>query len=74
MKKYPKIVQCDGRGQIVIPKDMRSDLKIDEGTGFWLYSVTDEGILLKIVQPKELSDHQHILDELESKSSKIGTP
>ena len=39
MKKYPKVVQCDKRGQIVIPKDIRNELKIDEGTGFWMYSL-----------------------------------
>lgn len=71
MKKYPKIVQCDQRGQIVIPKDIRSDLDIEGGTGFWLYSITDEGILLKVVHPKELSDHQKMLDEIELKSSKL---
>lgn len=71
MKKYPKIVQCDSRGQIVIPKDIRRDLKIDEGTGFWMYSVTDEGILLKKVDAPELAHNKQILDEIESKADKI---
>lgn len=71
MKKYPKIVQCDSRGQIVIPKDIRSDLGIDENTGFFMYVVTDEGILLKKVQAPELSEHKEILNELSEKSDKI---
>ena len=56
MKKYPKLVQCDSRGQIVIPKDVRRELNIDEGTGFWVYTVTDEGILLKTIKPEDLDD------------------
>ncbi|MFT4303350.1 MAG: AbrB/MazE/SpoVT family DNA-binding domain-containing protein [Candidatus Woesearchaeota archaeon] len=43
----PKIVQVDKRGQIVIPKDVRNELGITDKTSFWVYSVTDEGILLK---------------------------
>jgi AbrB family looped-hinge helix DNA binding protein len=71
MKKYPKIVQCDSRGQIVIPKDIRHDLHIDEGTGFWMYSITDEGLLLKKVDIPELEKNKQILDEIESKADKI---
>jgi len=72
MKKYPKLVQCDKRGQIVIPKDVRLDLGIEEGTGFFMYIVTDEGILLKKVQAPELSENKEILDEIYEKSDKIG--
>ncbi|MBW2972127.1 AbrB/MazE/SpoVT family DNA-binding domain-containing protein [Candidatus Woesearchaeota archaeon] len=72
MKKYPKVVQCDKRGQIVIPKDIRQELEIDEGSAFWMYSITDEGILLKRVQEEELSEHSVILKTLKDKSDKIG--
>ena len=68
MKKYPKIVQCDSRGQIVIPKDIRRDLHVDEGTGFWMYSLTDEGILLKKIDALPLDENKEILEEIESKS------
>jgi len=71
-KKFPKIVQVDSRGQIVIPKDIRSELGINEGTGFYMYTVTDEGILLKKIEPKELEEHKKILNELENKADKIG--
>jgi AbrB family looped-hinge helix DNA binding protein len=43
----PKIVQVDKRGQIVIPKDVRNQLNINNKTNLWVYSITDEGILLK---------------------------
>jgi len=71
VKKYPKLVQCDKRGQIVIPKDIRNELKIDEGTGFWMYTITDEGILLKKVDSKPLKEHKEILDEVEEKADKL---
>lgn len=72
MKKYPKVVQCDKRGQIVIPKDLRLDLGVDEGTAFWMYSISDEGILLKKLTPPELEEHKEILDKLKEKAKKIG--
>ena len=70
MKKYPKIVQVDKRGQIVIPKDIRDELRIDEGTGFWCYTITDEGILLKKIDAVELEQQERILSKLEEKSDK----
>ncbi len=72
MKKYPKIVQCDKRGQIVIPKDIRDELGIDEGTGFWMFSVTEEGILLKKIQQENLEEQHEILSKIEDKADKIG--
>ena len=71
MKKFPKIVQVDSRGQIVIPKDIRRELGIDEGTGFYMYTITNEGILLKKIDPKELGDHKKIIDELTDKAEKL---
>ena len=71
MKKYPKIVQCDSRGQIVIPKDIRRELHIDKGTGFWMYSVTEEGILLKKIDILPLDNNKEILDEIDEKAAKI---
>ena len=70
MKKYPKLVQCDKRGQIVIPKDIRAELKIGEGTGFWVYSILDEGILLKRTEPEPLEEDDAI-KKVEEKVSKI---
>lgn len=71
MKKFPKIVQCDGRGQIVIPKDMRVELGIDEGTGFWMFSITEEGILLKMIPNQTISEDDHIMREITQKANKI---
>ena len=72
MKKYPKIVQCDARGQIVIPKDIRQELEIEEGSAFWMYSITDEGILLKLVPKDDLSEHSSVVGKIKEKSDKIG--
>ena len=71
MKKYPKIVQCDSRGQIVIPKDIRRDLGIEEGTGFWVYSITEEGILLKKIDPEPLDHQQELIHKIDEKADKI---
>jgi AbrB family looped-hinge helix DNA binding protein len=72
MKKFPKIVQCDKRGQIVIPKDIRQELNIDESTGFYMYSITNEGILLKKIEDDSLEKNPEILKEIEEKAEKIG--
>ena len=71
MKKYPKLVQCDARGQIVIPKEMRLDLGIEEGTGFFMYSITNEGILLKKVDAPELNEEDQLIKTIKEKSEKI---
>jgi AbrB family looped-hinge helix DNA binding protein len=71
MKKFPKLVQCDKRGQIVIPKDVRNELKIAEGTGFWMYTVTDEGILLKKIDVPAIEEHGEIMEEITEKADKI---
>ncbi|MBN1386415.1 AbrB/MazE/SpoVT family DNA-binding domain-containing protein [Candidatus Woesearchaeota archaeon] len=71
MKRYPKIVQADARGQIVIPKDIRSELDIDEGTGFYVYSISDEGILLKKISPHDLESDEKIVPELFEKADRI---
>ena len=72
MKKYPKIVQCDQRGQIVIPKDIRNELKIDKGTGFWMFSIEDEGILLKKIPLEELNPGDRVVREIKEKSKVLG--
>lgn len=72
MKKFPKLVQCDKRGQIVIPKEVRYDLGIEEGTGFFVYVVTDEGILLKKIDEPKLDDNERNVVEIKDKAEKIG--
>ncbi|MFC1728395.1 AbrB/MazE/SpoVT family DNA-binding domain-containing protein [Nanoarchaeota archaeon] len=71
MKKYPRIVQSDKRGQIVIPKEIRQELGLDEGSAFWVYSVGDEGILLKKVDEKPVEESKEV-SEISEKADKIG--
>jgi len=52
MDKHPILVQCDKRGQIVIPKNIRIELGIDKNTEFFAYSITKKGLLLKITKSK----------------------
>jgi AbrB family looped-hinge helix DNA binding protein len=70
MKRYPKILQIDKRGQIVIPKDIRQELNITEGTGFYAFTITQEGILLKKVEPMTLDDSKEIIEELKQNAKK----
>lgn len=65
-------MQCDSRGQIVIPKDVRQKLEIKEGSAFYMYTVTDEGILLKKLPEGHLEDDDKILKEITEKSDKVG--
>ena len=71
MKKFPKVVQCDSRGQIVIPKDVRTELGIDEGSAFYVYTIVDEGIILKKIDEAPLDEQKEMLSELLAKSDKI---
>lgn len=71
MKKFAKIIQIDSRGQIVIPKEVRQELNIEGGTGFYMYVIENEGILLKIIPQKELHEHSHIIKEIEINADKI---
>ena len=71
MKKYAKIVQSDSRGQIVIPKDVRRELNLEEGSGFYIYIIEDEGLFLKKIPIKELHEHRGPVETLKENSSKI---
>ena len=70
MKRYPKLLQPDSRGQIVIPKEIRELLNIDESTGFYAYTIDNEGIFLKKIDPKELSELPEF-KELKEKAEKL---
>tara|TARA_Y100000310_G_scaffold332891_1_gene409352 strand:+ start:2188 stop:2349 length:162 start_codon:yes stop_codon:yes gene_type:complete len=39
-----KIVQSDNRGQIVIPKNIRKELNLDNRAAFWIY--VDKGKIM----------------------------
>ena len=69
MKKVPKFLQADARGQIVIPKEIREALGIDEHTAFVAYLIEHEGIFLKKIDAPDLSAHTK---ELKEKAEKIG--
>lgn len=68
MKRYEKLIQADKRGQIVIPKDVRQELGIDETTGFFVYVVPGEGILLKQVDPEPIAG---AVDKLKEYADKL---
>jgi AbrB family looped-hinge helix DNA binding protein len=71
VKKYPKLLQTDARGQLVIPKEIRRALGITDGTGFWAYAIEKEGIFLKKIDAPPLAKNEE-LSELKEKAKDIG--
>lgn len=59
----------DSRGQIVIPKDIRNELGISSGSGFWMFSVEKEGIFLKKIETPDFEDKT--TDSLKTNAKKI---
>ena len=47
-----KVVQADKRGQIVIPKAVRKQLNLEDGSAFWIYVHNDTVVLEPIKKPK----------------------
>ncbi|HLC98394.1 MAG TPA: AbrB/MazE/SpoVT family DNA-binding domain-containing protein [Candidatus Nanoarchaeia archaeon] len=72
MRKYAKPVSCDSRGQLVIPKEVRKELSIEEGTGFWVFFLEKEGILLKRITDESVDAHDPVIHEMLEKSAKLG--
>jgi len=71
MKKYPSTISSDYKGQLVIPKEVRKELSIEEGAAFWIFLIENEGILLKRVSGEHLSENELIMVELRENSDKI---
>lgn len=71
MKRYAKIVQTDSRGQIVIPKEVRQELGLEDRAGFYIYVIENEGLFLGQIPLKELSDHSKAIETLKQNSAKL---
>ena len=50
--KMAEIITMSSKGQIVVPKELREEMKIDEGTNFAIFGKDDTLILKKIEVPK----------------------
>ena len=50
--KMAEIITMSSKGQIVVPKELREEMKIDEGTNFAIFGKEDTLILKKIEVPK----------------------
>ncbi|MBD3313006.1 hypothetical protein GF345_01030 [Candidatus Woesearchaeota archaeon] len=71
MRKYSKAIGCDKRGQLVIPKEVRKELSVDEGTAFWVFYVENEGILLKRIDDEVIDSQEPVLREVSEKAEKL---
>ena len=47
-----EIITMSSKGQIVVPKELREEMKINEGTNFAIFGKDDTLILKKIEVPK----------------------
>ena len=47
------IVQVDSRGQIVIPKDIRDRLGLNDKAEFYLFSISDNCLFLKPMKKRK---------------------
>ena len=65
------ITAMSTRGQIVLPKKIRTELKLDAGTQFIVFS--DQGnILLKPISEPRLSDFEAVLKKANSWAAENG--
>ena len=65
------ITAMSTRGQIVLPKKIRSDLNLDAGTQFIVFS--DQGtILLKPITEPKLSDFEAVLKKAKEWATETG--
>jgi len=58
-----KVIKCDSRGQMVIPKGIRKKLGIDKEGAFWVYN-NEDSILLKMVQNPTIPELKKSLKKL----------
>jgi AbrB family looped-hinge helix DNA binding protein len=54
MANNSRILKCDSKGQVVIPKEIRDALNITVGTGFFVYQLSNNEILLKRIDEPTL--------------------
>jgi len=55
MAETARMTQIDSRGQLVIPKEIRDVLKIDEKTRLVLFTVSGNGLFIKKSKNEKVS-------------------
>jgi len=70
-----EITKMSSRGQIVVPQDLRKELKVKEGTLFAIFGSRDTLVLKKIEAPskeKLIADLEKIAREGRKRAEKLG--
>ena len=67
----PMITAMSTKGQIVLPKQIRSDLNLDAGTKFVVFSENNT-ILLKPISEPKLSEFEAVLNSFQSWAKEVG--
>ena len=67
----PMITAMSTKGQIVLPKQIRSDLNLDAGTKFVVFSENNT-ILLKPISEPKLSEFDAVLNSYQNWAKEVG--
>lgn len=67
----PMITAMSTKGQIVLPKKIRTELKLDAGTQFVVFSDQDN-ILLKPIKEPNLAEFEAVLGKFQRWAKEVG--
>ena len=67
----PMITAMSTKGQIVLPKTIRTELKLDAGTQFVVFSDQDN-ILLKPIKEPNLAEFEAVLGKFQRWAKEVG--
>ena len=67
----PMITAMSTKGQIVLPKKIRTDLNLDAGTQFIVFSDNDN-ILLKPIKEPKLAEFEAVLASFQKWAKEVG--
>ena len=68
---YASTKLSSSRGQVVIPEEVRNDLRLNEGDQFVVIGQRD-AVILKVITPPKLEEFQELLSQARAEGKKAG--